>query len=60
VDGGTRGAEAAIAALLIHLGVLDAAHPAAQRFLTGPLKSWRGLVAGEIRPAPGFAGRAAA
>jgi len=54
-DGGTRGAEAAITALLIHLGALDANHPAAQRRL-GDLTNWRGTVVGNIRAAEGFAG----
>jgi L-asparaginase II len=53
-DGGTRGAEAAVAALLIRLGVLDAAHPAARKRLEGPLTNWRGLETGTIRRAPGF------
>lgn len=52
-DGGTRAAEAAIAGLLVHLGVLDPAHPAAVRRI-GPQRNWRGLVTGEIRLAPGF------
>lgn len=53
-DGGTRGAEAAIAALLIRLGVLQAAHPAALKRLDGPVTNWRGLETGAIRRAPGF------
>jgi L-asparaginase II len=53
-DGGTRGAEAAIAALLIRLGALDPAHPAALRRLDGPLANWRGLTTGTVRRAPGF------
>nr|MDA3887810.1 asparaginase [Allgaiera sp.] len=54
VDGGTRAAEAAITALLIRLGVLDAAHPAALKRL-GPEHNWRGFETGELRRAPGFA-----
>lgn len=54
-DGGTRGAEAAITALLIHLGLLDAAHPVAARLLTGPQRNWRGVEVAELRRAPGFA-----
>lgn len=54
VDGGTRAAEAAITALLIRLGVLDAAHPAALKRL-GPERNWRGFETGELRRAPGFA-----
>lgn len=53
-DGGTRAAEAAIVVLLARAGVLDAAHPAAQRRL-GPLRNWRGLHVGDVRLAPGFA-----
>ncbi|GHD98938.1 L-asparaginase II [Defluviimonas sp. 20V17] len=54
VDGGTRAAEAAITALLIRLGVLDAAHPAALKRL-GPERNWRGIETGGLRTAPGFA-----
>lgn len=54
VDGGTRGAEAAITALLVRLGVLDRAHPAALRRLGGPVPNWRGIDTGTIRCAPGF------
>lgn len=57
IDGGTRGAECAIAALLVRLGVLDPAHPAAAKFMTPTLRSWRGLEAGSIRPAPGLTSR---
>ena len=54
VDGGTRGAEAAIVALLVRLGALPAAHPVVAQYLTGPQKNWRGIVTGEMRLAPGF------
>ncbi|MDX5350460.1 MAG: asparaginase, partial [Paracoccaceae bacterium] len=54
VDGGTRGAEAAIAALLVRAGVLDPAHPAALKRLGGVQRNWRGLETGTIRTAPGF------
>ncbi|MGL4311653.1 MAG: asparaginase [Paracoccaceae bacterium] len=53
-DGGTRAAEAAITALLIREGILDAAHPAAAKYLSAPQKNWRGFVTGEMRLAPGF------
>lgn len=53
-DGGTRAAEAAITALLIDLGLLDAGHPAARRLLTAPLTNWRGLEVAELRTAAGF------
>lgn len=49
-DGTTRGAEAAIAAVLVKLGVLDPAHPAAQKFMTPKIRNWDGLVTGAIRP----------
>ncbi|KEP70398.1 asparaginase [Thioclava sp. BHET1] len=54
VDGGTRGAEAAITALLIRLGVLDRNHPVVEKRLSGAQKNWRGLITGEMRLAPGF------
>ncbi|MFZ5710236.1 MAG: asparaginase [Pseudomonadota bacterium] len=53
-DGGTRAAEAAITALLVRLGVLEAGHPVVAKYLTGPLTNWRGLRTGEIRLAAGF------
>jgi L-asparaginase II len=54
VDGGTRASEAAITALLMRCGVLEASHPVVGRYLTQPLKNWRGLTTGEMRLAPGF------
>ncbi|WP_348524763.1 asparaginase [Paracoccus marinaquae] len=53
-DGATRASEAAITAILLHLGALEAADPAVSRFLTGPIRNWRGLVTGEMRRARGF------
>ena len=53
-DGGTRAAEAAITALLVHLGVLGDNDPAVGRFLTDPIRNWRGIVTGEMRTSPGF------
>lgn len=53
-DGGTRASEAAITALLVHLGVLDAAHPVVGRLLNDPMKNWRGIEVGGLRLAPGF------
>jgi L-asparaginase II len=55
MDGATRASEAAIVALLVKLGALDAAHPVVAQYLSGPLRNWRGLVTGELRLAPGFA-----
>ncbi len=56
VDGGTRAAELAIAALLVHLGVLDHDHPLTRKRLDAVQHSWRGLRAGVFRAAPGFPG----
>ncbi len=55
-DGGGRGAEAAITALLVHLGVLDPAHPSALKRLGGTQTNWRGLATGVTRTAQGFPG----
>ncbi|WP_299816921.1 asparaginase [uncultured Jannaschia sp.] len=46
VDGGTRAAEATIAALLVRLGVLDATAPVARRLTEGPIANCRGTVTG--------------
>ena len=54
-DGGTRAAEAVVVALLVRLGVLEAAHPMAQKRLPGVQCNWRGLDTGELRLAAGFA-----
>lgn len=53
-DGAMRAAEAGITALLVHVGALDRTDPAVGRFLTGPIRNWRGIVTGEMRTAPGF------
>lgn len=53
-DGATRASEAAITALLVHLGLLEASDPVVERYLTGPLTNWRGKVTGELRRADGF------
>jgi L-asparaginase II len=55
-DGGTRGSEAAIVALLAQLGALDPAHPAARKRLGADLTNWRGVPTGRVRTAPGFPG----
>ncbi|MFT3687965.1 asparaginase [Paenirhodobacter sp.] len=55
LDGGTRASEAAITTLLIRAGVLDPAHPVAERLIPKAQTNWRGLVTGEMRLAPGFA-----
>ncbi len=51
-DGATRAAEAAVTALLVRLGVLEAGDPAVLRRMRAPVLTRRGMPAGEIRPAP--------
>ncbi|MCA0271193.1 MAG: asparaginase [Proteobacteria bacterium] len=55
LDGGTRASEAAITSLLVRLGALEAGHPVVGQYLTDPIRSRRGIVAGATRLAPGFA-----
>ncbi len=55
VDGATRAAEAAVAAILVKLGALDAAHPVAKRLMHGPITNRRGLEVGAYRLPAGFA-----
>jgi len=55
-DGATRGAAAAIAALLVRVGALDPAHPVAADFLERPILNRDRLVTGVVRPAAGIAG----
>lgn len=52
VDGGTRAAECAIAAILVKLGVLDAEHPETMKYLNAPIRNWRGIQTGTQRAAP--------
>ncbi|MEZ5685614.1 MAG: asparaginase [Paracoccaceae bacterium] len=54
VDGGTRAAEAAIAALLVRCGLLQRADPAVEKRLPSVQTNWCGRVTGEMRLAPGF------
>ena len=54
IDGNARAKEAAIAMLLVHLGVLDPAHPAAVKRHFAVQTNWRGLQTGGLRPAAGF------
>ena len=49
-DGAFRASEAAIAAILVKLGVLNPDHPATIKRMTPKLTNWRGLEAGFIRP----------
>lgn len=52
VDGGTRAAECVIAALLVRLGALPAAHPEALAFTNGPIRNRRGIITGHLRASP--------
>ncbi|PZX15043.1 asparaginase [Palleronia aestuarii] len=54
-DGATRASEAAIAALLVRLGVLDPAHPETLARLDAKIRNRAGLEVGRIRKAEGFA-----
>ena len=54
-DGTTRGAECAIAAIMVRLGLLEADHPAARKRLNAPIRNWRGIETGMIRPGATFA-----
>jgi L-asparaginase II len=54
VDGGTRAAELAIAALLVRAGVLDYGHPATRNRLDVIETNCRGIETGILKPAPGF------
>ena len=53
-DGGTRASEAAICALLVRLGVLEADHPATRKRLNAVQTNWRGFETGMVHLAPGF------
>lgn len=52
--GTTRAAECAIAALLVRLGVLNAAHPATLKRMNAPITNWRGVVTGTLNAARGL------
>ena len=54
VDGGTRASEAAITALLVRYGLLAENHPAVGKYLTGPMRNWRGVDVAERRVADSF------
>ena len=49
LDGGTRASEAVITALLVRLGVLQADHPVARRYMESPIRNWRGIETGGLR-----------
>lgn len=55
-DGATRASEAAICALLVRLGVLDAGHPATRKRLDAVQTNWRGFETGVVKLADGFPG----
>lgn len=54
IDGGVRGQEAAIAGLLVRLGVLDADHQATRKRVNAVQKNCRGIETGIIKMAPGY------
>lgn len=53
-DGNSRASEAALVGLLSKLGVLEAAHPMAQKRLPAPQTNCRGFTTGELRLSGGF------
>ncbi|WP_112321002.1 asparaginase [Oceanibium sediminis] len=55
-DGATRASEAAIAALLVRLQVLDAAHPAIAKRIDAPQANRRGIVAARVIARPELMG----
>ena len=55
LDGSERAKEAAIATVLIKLGVLDPAHPAALRLVNTVMKNRRDVVVGTVKPAAALA-----
>lgn len=54
LDGASRASEAAITALLVHLGLLTRDDPVVRTYLNAPIRNWRGIVTGEMRGAAGF------
>ena len=54
VDGTERAKEAAIAGLLVHLGVLDADHPYTRKRVNVVQRNARGMETGILQLAPGF------
>lgn len=52
--GTTRAAECAIAAILVKLGALEGSHPATLKRMNTPIKNWRGVKTGYLRPAAGL------
>lgn len=56
-DGNARASEAALVAILTQMGVLDVAHPMAQKRLPAWQMNARGRRTGELRLAQGFSGQ---
>ena len=54
VDGSTRAAEAAIALILVRLGVLNENHPAVRSRLFCDIRNWSGKLTGKISPTKVF------
>ena len=54
IDGSDKAKAAAMAAILIRLGALDAAHPTASRYVNTTERNRRGLVTGTMKATPGF------
>jgi L-asparaginase II len=54
MDGSDKAKSSAMTAILIRLGVLDAAHPTALRYVDTVETNRRGLVTGTMKAAPGF------
>ena len=55
IDGTTRAAECAIAAILCRLGVLDANDPAVKAYRNPDLTNFAGLITGDMRPSAALA-----
>ena len=54
LDGNSRASEAAITHLLVKYGALEPDHPMAKKWGNPEIRSRRGILAGELRVAPGF------
>ena len=54
IDGSSKAKDAAMAAILIHLGVLEAGHPAAKARVNTVERNRRGLETGTMKAAAGF------
>ncbi len=55
-DGAFRASEAAIAALLVRVGVLDESHELVRKYLNAPIINFRGITTGHIRAAATLTG----